>query len=270
LTPVRESRAFFLGEVHVFKRMSSYVVLLALSLTGTASAQSPGWQPETPESIIAADEARAAKARTETPEPIAVENETSLPYTLIAESEKSLPVSPAIRNLVGAATRSTRCRTLTPEIARRARKASVPTNVAIDIDGMIREVLDIEERWHRGEITADQRDLEQGKAVAGAVGAYGGEVVGRYIGAALDTAVGGPAGTKVGEVAGGYAGAKLGDAGMRHVAGSCEEQTREIVKTVRSALDGNGATIYKVYKVVTYDPFAEMTNGWVRMPLVVW
>jgi uncharacterized protein YcfJ len=79
----------------------------------------------------------------------------------------------------------------------------------------------VERRYAKGEITAQQREVEHAKNVAGCAGGWGGACACGELGATGGTAVGGPIGGGVGAVAGGIAGYFGGEA----VAASAAEWT---------------------------------------------
>jgi hypothetical protein len=236
----------------MFKSVSIRVALAALSLTGTAMAQSPG-EPVTPETII--------PATSGAPQPQATVKYNDEIRRLVdaarRKGEAEAVAGPSrcqgfMSGSVGAMSAAPVGAMLGESFA--AARVSRPTDFALAIDKLVREVHEIEEKYRRGEITADQRDLEQGKAVAGAVGRFGGEAVGKALGAAAGEVVAGPPGAVIGSHYGGEAGGAAGEGMMRGVAGWFGGATSAVVRTVRDGYYGTGEAVYQV--ATYYNPFA--------------
>jgi hypothetical protein len=169
------------------------------------------------------------------------------PEALIEASERDVArlaskAADGTGKLVGLA-RAMEGRKLALKVPDRGGMISDPADMLAAINAMIGEVYDIEQQYRRGAITIVQRDFRQGKAVARAVGSYGGGVAGTFGGAALGELVAGPAGAAVGGAAGGHAGSAAGDDGMRRVADSFEAETRLVARTFHNVFDKTGEAI---------------------------
>lgn len=120
-----------------------------------------------------------------------------------------------------------------------------PAEMWLAIGKMVSDVYAIQQQYERGEITMDQRDLEQGVVVAKVAGYYGGRAVGGIIGAYVGWRMAGPPGAKIGYEAGKKAGGPAGEESAGFLARTFDVATRVVVRTAHG-----------VYWVVSY-PFRD-------------
>jgi hypothetical protein len=97
---------------------------------------------------------------------------------------------------------------------RTAAKGAIVVGVAVDAGFRVNDGLQTEERFGRGEITHEEREIEHACNAAGMVGGWGGALAGGKLGAlgggAAGSAVAPGPGTAVGTIAGGIAGGVAG------------------------------------------------------------